>query len=51
MRKPKNQVVVKTNRGHTIVMTAQYAKETPEEFWEYVYRRLEYIGVFDNLKF
>lgn len=50
MKKSKNKFVIKTNRGRTIVMTAHYAKKTPEGFWEGVYGALEYIGVFDGLK-
>lgn len=49
MKKSKDRVVVKTNRGHTIVMTSHYVKETSEGFKESVYGALEYVGVFDNL--
>jgi hypothetical protein len=49
MKKSKNKVVVKTNRGHTIVVTCKYAKKTPEWFWEEVYHALEYLRVFDGI--
>ena len=49
MKKSKNRVVIKTNRGHTLVITAHYAKKTPDGFWESVRGALEYIGVFDGL--
>lgn len=49
MKKSKNMVVVKTNRGHILVMTCKYAKETPDGFWESVYGALEHIGVFKDL--
>jgi len=50
MKKSRNRVVVKTNRGHTLIMTTCYAKDTPEGFWGSVYGALEHVGVFEGIR-
>jgi len=46
MKKSKNRVVVKTNRGNILVVTSRYAKETSELFCEDVYGALKHLGLF-----
>ena len=43
-------VIIKTNRGNTLIMTVHYPKENPPDCIESITSALAYCGVFDGIK-